>query len=56
MTLTTVTADQSRQNRKYIRKLLVQKQPLFAAALERSVILAERELMESRDAARRRES
>ena len=47
MTLPMVIADQSLQNREYVRRLLMQKQSLFAAALELSVALAERELMES---------
>jgi hypothetical protein len=47
MALTMVLVDESVQNRDYVRRLLKQKQPLFAAALELAVALAERELVES---------
>ena len=36
--------DQGRENRAYVRKLLRQKQPAFAVALEWAVMLVEREL------------
>jgi hypothetical protein len=39
----TVTAEQSTENMAYVRRLLRQKQPGFAAALELAVLLAERE-------------
>lgn len=44
--MTLVIADQSLRNREFVRRLLKQRQPLFAAALELAVALAERELTE----------
>lgn len=43
MALTLVIADQSLRNREFVRRLLKQKQPAFAAALELAVTLTERE-------------
>jgi hypothetical protein len=39
-----VTTRQSAENMEYVRRLLKQKQPVFAAALELAVDLVEREL------------
>jgi hypothetical protein len=43
MTMETVLAEQSSDNMRYVRRLLGQRQPGFAAALEVAVIRAERE-------------
>ena len=40
----TVITEQSTENMEYVRRLLRQKQPGFAAALESAVILVERQL------------
>jgi hypothetical protein len=47
MTLPLMIADQSLRNREFVRRLLKQKQPLFAAALDLGVAVAEQELTES---------
>ena len=39
-------AEQARQNREYVRRLLAQKQPRFAAALELAAWLVEQDLCE----------
>jgi hypothetical protein len=44
MTMDTVITEQSTPNMTYVRTLLRQQQPGFAAALERAVLLAEQEL------------
>jgi hypothetical protein len=44
MTMAMVVTQQSTENMEYVRKLLKQKQPGFAAALESVVDLVERDL------------
>ena len=44
MTRAMVVTQQSTENMEYVRKLLKQKQPAFAAALELAVDLVERDL------------
>ncbi len=44
MTMAKVISQQSTQNRKYVRRLLREKQPGFSAALELAMDLAGREL------------
>jgi hypothetical protein len=44
MTMAEVISQQSAQNRKYVRRLLREKQPGFSAALELAMDLAGREL------------
>jgi hypothetical protein len=44
MTMETLMTGQSTQNMEYVRRLLKQKQPGFAAALELAMDLVEREL------------
>ena len=43
-----VVTQQSTENMEYVRKLLKQKQPAFAAALELAVDLVERDLRSDR--------
>src|SRR5690349_1705628 len=53
MTMAKAISQHSTQNRKYVRRLLREKQPGFSAALELAMDLAGRELRSRGDAARR---